>query len=90
VGAIAEAIVAYAQPLLDQTDGAVDQMNRAKFQFKANIQNARCRVFADEEAPRNESQCALSVREWAQIQAMLRRRALISKAITLAASGCER
>ena len=29
MGAIAEAIVAYAQPLLDQTDGAVDQMNRA-------------------------------------------------------------
>jgi hypothetical protein len=29
MGAIAEAIVAYAQPLLDQTDGALDQMNRA-------------------------------------------------------------
>ena len=29
MGAIADAIVAYAQPLLDQTDGAVDKMNRA-------------------------------------------------------------
>jgi uncharacterized protein YecA (UPF0149 family) len=29
VGAIAEAIVAYAQPLIDQTDGSVDAMNRA-------------------------------------------------------------
>ncbi len=29
MGAIAEAIVAYAQPLLDQTDGSADQMNRA-------------------------------------------------------------
>jgi uncharacterized protein YecA (UPF0149 family) len=29
VGAIAEAIVAYAQPLIDQTDGSVDKMNRA-------------------------------------------------------------
>jgi hypothetical protein len=63
---------------------------KAKFQFKANIQNARCRVCADEEAPRNESQCALSVREWAQIQAVLRRRTLISQPIARAASGCER
>jgi hypothetical protein len=29
VGAIAEAIAAYAQPLLDQTDGTIDKMNRA-------------------------------------------------------------
>lgn len=29
MGAIAEAIVAYAQPLLDQTDGSADQVNRA-------------------------------------------------------------
>ncbi len=29
MGAIAEAIVAYAQPLLDQTDGSIDEMNRA-------------------------------------------------------------
>ena len=29
MGAIANAIVAYAQPLLDQTNGDVDQMNRA-------------------------------------------------------------
>jgi hypothetical protein len=29
MGAIAEAIVAYAQPLLDQTDGSVEDMNRA-------------------------------------------------------------
>ena len=29
MGAIAEAIVAYAQPLLDQTDGSIDGMNRA-------------------------------------------------------------
>lgn len=29
MGAIAEAIVAYAQPLIDQTDGSVDKMNRA-------------------------------------------------------------
>lgn len=29
MGAIADAIVAYAQPLLDQTDGSIDQMNRA-------------------------------------------------------------
>ncbi len=29
MGAIAEAIVAYAQPLLDATDGSMDDMNRA-------------------------------------------------------------
>lgn len=29
MGAIAEAIVAYAQPLIDQTDGSIDGMNRA-------------------------------------------------------------
>jgi hypothetical protein len=29
MGAIAEAIAAYAQPLLDQTDGSVDQVNNA-------------------------------------------------------------
>ena len=29
MGAIAEAIVAYAQPLLDQTDGSVEQLNKA-------------------------------------------------------------
>jgi hypothetical protein len=29
VGAIAEAIAAYAQPLFDQTDGSIDKMNRA-------------------------------------------------------------
>src|SRR5205809_326639 len=29
MGAIAEAIAAYAQPLLDQTDGSLDQANRA-------------------------------------------------------------
>jgi hypothetical protein len=29
MGAIAEAIVAFAQPLLDQTDGSLEQMNKA-------------------------------------------------------------
>ncbi len=29
MGAIAEALVAYAQPLLDETDGSLDQMNKA-------------------------------------------------------------
>jgi uncharacterized protein YecA (UPF0149 family) len=29
MGAIAEAIVAYAQPLIDQTDGSMEQMNKA-------------------------------------------------------------
>jgi|CXWL01.1.fsa_nt_gi hypothetical protein len=29
MGAIAEAIMAYAQPLIDQTDGSLDQLNRA-------------------------------------------------------------
>jgi len=29
VGGIADAMVAYAQPLFDQTDGSIDQMNRA-------------------------------------------------------------
>ncbi len=29
MGAIAEAMVAYAQPLIDETDGSLDQMNRA-------------------------------------------------------------
>lgn len=29
MGALAEAIVAYAQPLLDQTDGSIEQMNKA-------------------------------------------------------------
>jgi hypothetical protein len=29
MGAIAEAIAAFAQPLLDQTDGSADQVNRA-------------------------------------------------------------
>ena len=29
MGAIAEAIAAYAQPLFDQTDGSIDKMNRA-------------------------------------------------------------
>ena len=29
MGVIAEGIVAYAQPLLDQTDGSVEQMNKA-------------------------------------------------------------
>src|SRR5437762_2158335 len=29
MGAIAEALVAYAQPLLDQTDGSVEQMDKA-------------------------------------------------------------
>jgi uncharacterized protein YecA (UPF0149 family) len=28
MGAIAEAIVAYAQPLFDETDGSIDKMNR--------------------------------------------------------------
>ena len=29
MGAIAESIAAYAQPLFDQTDGSIDKMNRA-------------------------------------------------------------
>ena len=29
MGAIAEAIVNYAQPLFDQTDGSVEQLNKA-------------------------------------------------------------
>jgi hypothetical protein len=29
MGAIAEALVSYAQPLLDQTDGSIEQMNHA-------------------------------------------------------------
>ena len=29
MGAIAEGFVAYAQPLLDQTDGSEEQMNKA-------------------------------------------------------------
>lgn len=29
MGAIAEAMVAYAQPLLDETDGSLEQMNKA-------------------------------------------------------------
>ena len=29
MGAIAEAIMAYAQPLIDQTDGSIEQMNKA-------------------------------------------------------------
>ena len=29
MGAIAEAIVAYAQPLIDQTDGSIEQMEKA-------------------------------------------------------------
>jgi uncharacterized protein YecA (UPF0149 family) len=29
MGAIAEGLVAYAQPLLDQTDGSVEQLNKA-------------------------------------------------------------
>jgi uncharacterized protein YecA (UPF0149 family) len=29
MGAIAEAMMAYAQPLIDETDGSLDQMNRA-------------------------------------------------------------
>jgi uncharacterized protein YecA (UPF0149 family) len=29
MGAIADAFVAYAQPLLDQTDGSIEQMNKA-------------------------------------------------------------
>ena len=29
MGALAEAIVTYAQPLLDQTDGSVEQLNKA-------------------------------------------------------------
>lgn len=29
MGAIAEAIVAYAQPLIDQTDGSIEQLNKA-------------------------------------------------------------
>ena len=29
MGALADGIVAYAQPLLDQTDGSVEQMNKA-------------------------------------------------------------
>ena len=29
MGAMAEAIVAYAQPLLDETDGSIEQMNKA-------------------------------------------------------------
>jgi uncharacterized protein YecA (UPF0149 family) len=29
MGAIADAIVAYAQPLIDETDGSIEQMNRA-------------------------------------------------------------
>jgi hypothetical protein len=29
MGAIAEAIVAYAQPLIDQTDGSLEQLNKA-------------------------------------------------------------
>jgi len=29
MGAMAEAIVAYAQPLVDETDGSIEQMNKA-------------------------------------------------------------
>jgi hypothetical protein len=29
MGVIAESIVAYAQPLLDETDGSIENMNRA-------------------------------------------------------------
>lgn len=29
MGAIADAIVAYAQPLIDQTDGSLEQLNQA-------------------------------------------------------------
>ena len=29
MGAIAEGIAAYAQPLLDQTDGSIEQLNKA-------------------------------------------------------------
>jgi hypothetical protein len=29
MGAIAEALVAYAQPLMDQTDGSEEQLNKA-------------------------------------------------------------
>ena len=29
MGAIADAIAAYAQPLLDETDGSLEQMNKA-------------------------------------------------------------
>jgi hypothetical protein len=29
MGAIAESITAYAQPLLDETDGSIEQMNHA-------------------------------------------------------------
>jgi hypothetical protein len=31
MGVIAESIVAYAQPLLDETDGSIENMNRALF-----------------------------------------------------------
>ena len=30
MGAIADAIAAYAQPLLDQTDGSMDQVNQSE------------------------------------------------------------
>jgi hypothetical protein len=29
MGALAEALVAYAQPLIDQTDGSLEQLNKA-------------------------------------------------------------
>ena len=41
--------------------------------FQANIQRGRCRVLANEEAPRNGSQCSLPVWKWTQIQVLLRR-----------------
>jgi hypothetical protein len=130
VGAIANAIVAYAQPLLDQTDGDFDMMNRAltiaqlcwnlailseeqrdaaieemkpamnmpdgdfaEFRqqillpmirrhhemfpqnartFEERLQRVRCRVFSDGELRRNGAERSLSVREWTQIQAVLR------------------
>lgn len=69
MGAIANAIVAYAQPLLDQTNGAVDQMNRAMMlgqmcwnvprnarTCRAKVQAGRCRVFTDGGPPGGEAE----------------------------------
>ncbi len=57
MGALAEAFVAYAQPLLDQTDGSEEQLNKAFAisQLCYNLGKQATRGPAGHNARRNEA-----------------------------------
>jgi uncharacterized protein YecA (UPF0149 family) len=60
MGAIADAIVAYAQPLLDETDGSHEQMNKA-FEMSQLCYNLALLPEADRETTISEMQQSLKM-----------------------------